>query len=89
MDMRKITSDKLTFCVLNTVNCKLEWKVFKIFRQTFINGPFGKTKYYPILVNLKFVACLLNTALYGFERTSFKTKIMWMNVYLSPCIHTK
>ena len=28
MDMRKITSDKLTTCVLNTVNCKLEWKVF-------------------------------------------------------------
>ena len=45
VDMRKVTSDKLTTCMLDTVICKLEWKVF--FRQTFIDGPLGKTKYYP------------------------------------------
>ena len=28
MDMRKVTQDKLTTCILDTVICKLEWKVF-------------------------------------------------------------
>ena len=28
VDMRKVTSDKLTACMLDTVICKLEWKVF-------------------------------------------------------------
>ena len=28
IDMRKVTSDKLTTCMLDTVICKLEWKVF-------------------------------------------------------------
>ena len=28
MDKRKVTSDKLTTCILKTVICKLDWKVF-------------------------------------------------------------
>ena len=28
MDMRKVTSDQLTTCMLDNVICKLEWKVF-------------------------------------------------------------
>ena len=80
--MRKVTSDKLKTCMLNTVICKLEWKIFYIFRQTFIDGALGKTKYYTVLVKFKFVACLINTVSDGFECTSIKTKAMWMNVIL-------
>ena len=57
--------------------------------KNFIDAPLGKTKYYAIYVNFKFVACLINTVSYGFECTSIKTNIMCINVLFSPCMLTK